>query len=66
MINTCRRAARAPWLAASLAVSLVASTTTVAVAQKPAARGIPADFDATVARAMATFKVPGLAVAVVK
>ena len=39
---------------------------TVSLAQRPAARGIPADFDATVARAMATFKVPGLAVAVVK
>lgn len=44
----------------------VVTLSTVSLAQRPAARGIPADFDATVARAMATFKVPGLAVAVVK
>ncbi|MBK6845808.1 MAG: serine hydrolase [Gemmatimonadetes bacterium] len=44
----------------------IVTLSTVSLAQRPAARGIPADFDATVARAMATFKVPGLAVAVVK
>ncbi len=44
----------------------IVTLSTVSLAQRPAARGIPADFDATVARAMATFKVPGLAVAVVR
>lgn len=53
-------------IALSRALVGIAALSIAASAQKPAARGIPADFDATVARAMATFKVPGLAVAVVK
>lgn len=54
---------RATFVAALCASSVAAPR---AGAQKAPARGLPADFDAVVARAMSTFKVPGLAVAIVK